>query len=152
MSTLPAASCAAASPQQQGNMPLAAAVPYPPPPHPTPPLPHFYGGEVGAQTNYDKGTGTSIVNGAHDLRKLGELLEAFIKKYVQCYSCGNPETTIRVKKEFITLKCKACGAVRGRGARRSPAGRTRGGAVRGLGAEGPVQELSGAGGHVRRQL
>jgi hypothetical protein len=48
------------------------------------------------------------------MRKLSELLEGFIKKYVQCYSCGNPETTIRVKKEFITLKCKACGAV-GRG-------------------------------------
>ena len=41
-----------------------------------------------------------------------ELLEGFIKKYVQCYSCNNPETTIRVKKDFITLKCKACGAVR----------------------------------------
>jgi translation initiation factor 5 len=26
----------------------------------------------------------------------GELLEAFIKKYVQCYSCGNPETVIKV--------------------------------------------------------
>lgn len=87
-------------------------IPSPPPPD----LLKFYGCELGAQTNYDKATGTSIVNGAHDLRKLGELLEAFIKKYVQCYSCGNPETTIRVKKEFITLKCKACGAV-------SPSGR-----------------------------
>ncbi len=26
----------------------------------------------------------------------GELLEQFIKKYVQCYSCGNPETVIKV--------------------------------------------------------
>jgi translation initiation factor 2 beta subunit (eIF-2beta)/eIF-5 len=96
--------------------------PTPPYTHPTPnpssltpPLPDllkFYGCELGAQTNFDKNTGTSIVNGAHDLRKLSELLEGFIKKYVQCYSCGNPETTIRVKKEFITLKCKACGAVR----------------------------------------
>jgi translation initiation factor 5 len=40
----------------------------------------FYGCELGAQTNYDKGTGTSIVNGAHDTKKLSELLEAFIKK------------------------------------------------------------------------
>ncbi len=29
----------------------------------------------------------------------------------QCYSCGNPETTIKIKKEFIFLKCKACGFV-----------------------------------------
>ena len=52
----------------------------------------FYGCELGAQTNFDKKTGTSIVNGAHDTKKLVELLEGFIKKYVQCYSCGNPET------------------------------------------------------------
>ncbi|KAF6261490.1 eukaryotic translation initiation factor 5 [Scenedesmus sp. NREL 46B-D3] len=71
----------------------------------------FYGCELGAQTNYDKNTGTSIVNGAHDQKKLSELLEAFIKKYVQCYSCGNPETMMKIKKEFIYLKCKACGYV-----------------------------------------
>ncbi len=39
------------------------------------------------------------------------ILQAFIKKYVQCYSCGNPETVIKIKKDFISLKCKACGAV-----------------------------------------
>lgn len=54
-----------------------------------------------------------------------ELCEGFIKKYVQCYSCGNPETTIRVKKDFITLKCKACGAVRHGRWRRMPASPTR---------------------------
>lgn len=66
---------------------------------------------MGAQTNYDKNMGTSIVNGAHDQKKLCELLEGFIKKYVQCYSCGNPETMMKIKKEFIFLKCKACGFV-----------------------------------------
>jgi translation initiation factor 5 len=71
----------------------------------------FYGCELGAQTNFDKSTGTSIVNGAHDTKVLAELLEKFIKKYVQCYSCGNPETMVKIKKEFITLKCKACGFV-----------------------------------------
>lgn len=40
----------------------------------------FYGCELGAQTNFDKTTGTSIVNGAHDQKKLCELLEDFIKK------------------------------------------------------------------------
>jgi len=38
-------------------------------------------------------------------------LESFIKKYVQCYSCGNPETVVKVKRECISLKCKACGFV-----------------------------------------
>ncbi len=30
---------------------------------------------------------------------------------MQCYSCGNPETVVKLKKENISLKCKACGAV-----------------------------------------
>ena len=38
-------------------------------------------------------------------------LQNFIKKYVQCYNCGNPETVVKIKKENIYLKCKACGAV-----------------------------------------
>ncbi|KAG2486162.1 hypothetical protein HYH03_015126 [Edaphochlamys debaryana] len=71
----------------------------------------YYGCELGAQTNFDKSSGTSIVNGAHDTRKLSELLEAFINKYVCCYSCKNPETQIKIKKELIYLKCKACGFV-----------------------------------------
>ena len=35
----------------------------------------------------------------------------FIKKYVQCYNCSNPETVVKIKKESIYLKCKACGFV-----------------------------------------
>lgn len=33
---------------------------------------------------------------------------------MQCYSCGNPETVIKIRKrsETIELKCKACGFVR----------------------------------------
>jgi translation initiation factor 5 len=40
----------------------------------------FYGCELGAQTKFDKASGTSIVNGSHDSAKLAELLEGFIKK------------------------------------------------------------------------
>jgi translation initiation factor 5 len=50
------------------------------------------------------------VNGAHDTTKLAALLENFIKKYVQCYGCGNPETEVVITKtQLITLKCAACG-------------------------------------------
>jgi hypothetical protein len=68
----------------------------------------YFGCELGAQTNFDKKTGLSIVNGAHDSNKLSEILEGFIKKFVQCYSCGNPETHIKIKKELLYLKCKVC--------------------------------------------
>jgi len=71
----------------------------------------FMGCELGAQTNFDTKTGTSIVNGAHDANVLMNLIEAFIKKYVQCYSCGNPETVVSIKRESVFLKCKACGHV-----------------------------------------
>ncbi|KAI3815338.1 hypothetical protein L1987_15003 [Smallanthus sonchifolius] len=40
------------------------------------------------------------------------LLENFIKKYVQCYGCGNPETEILITKtQMVQLKCAACGFV-----------------------------------------
>ncbi|PSC74835.1 eukaryotic translation initiation factor 5-like [Micractinium conductrix] len=73
----------------------------------------YYGFELGAMVNYDKKSGNSIVNGAHEAGRLSELLEGFIKKFVQCYSCGNPETVIKIRKrsEMIELKCKACGFV-----------------------------------------
>ncbi|KAK8298313.1 hypothetical protein V6Z11_D05G246000 [Gossypium hirsutum] len=49
---------------------------------------------------------------AHDTAKLAGLLENFIKKYVQCYGCGNPETEIVITKtQMLTLKCAACGFV-----------------------------------------
>lgn len=70
----------------------------------------FFGCELGALTSYDTKTGMSIVNGAHDSKKLAALLEGFIKKYVQCHSCGNPETRIKIRRECIYLQCKACGA------------------------------------------
>ena len=40
----------------------------------------YYGFELGAMVNYDKKSGNSIVNGAHDAGRLSELLEGFIKK------------------------------------------------------------------------
>lgn len=72
----------------------------------------FFGCELGAQSKFDDKTGTSLVNGAHDTAKLAGLLENFIKKFVQCYGCGNPETEIIItKKEMIQLKCAACGFI-----------------------------------------
>ncbi|XP_058096712.1 eukaryotic translation initiation factor 5-like [Magnolia sinica] len=72
----------------------------------------YFGCELGAQSKFDEKTGVSLVNGAHDTPKLAGLLENFIKKYVQCYGCGNPETEIIITKtQMLTLKCAACGFV-----------------------------------------
>ncbi|KAL7603843.1 eukaryotic translation initiation factor 5 [Lactuca sativa] len=72
----------------------------------------YFGCELGAQSKFDEKTGVSLVNGAHDTSKLAGLLENFIKKYVQCYGCGNPETEILITKtQMVQLKCAACGFV-----------------------------------------
>ncbi|KAG8389706.1 hypothetical protein BUALT_Bualt01G0006600 [Buddleja alternifolia] len=72
----------------------------------------YFGCELGAQSKFDEKTGTSHVNGAHDTAKLAGLLENFIKKFVQCYGCGNPETEVIItKSQMINLKCAACGFI-----------------------------------------
>ena len=72
----------------------------------------YFGCELGAQSKFSAESGQSLVNGAHDSRTLSGVLEGFIKKFVQCYACGNPETVIEVdKRGNITLTCKACGHV-----------------------------------------
>ncbi|KAN0125981.1 Domain found in IF2B/IF5 domain containing protein [Russula decolorans] len=77
-----------------------------PPTYPT----KFFGSELGAQTSVDEKNDRYIVNGAHDAKRLRELLDAFIDKFVLCGSCKNPETDIIVtKNEMIVRDCKACG-------------------------------------------
>jgi translation initiation factor 5 len=77
-----------------------------PPTYPT----KFFGSELGAQTSVDEKNDRYIVNGAHDAKRLRELLDAFIDKFVLCGSCKNPETDIVVtKNELIVRDCKACG-------------------------------------------
>ncbi|OZJ05098.1 hypothetical protein BZG36_01355 [Bifiguratus adelaidae] len=77
-----------------------------PPGYPT----KFFGCELGAQTKMDEKNDRYIVNGAHDENKLRELLDSFIKKFVLCPSCSNPETDIIItKNDEILLDCKACG-------------------------------------------
>ncbi|XP_018021523.1 eukaryotic translation initiation factor 5 [Hyalella azteca] len=71
----------------------------------------FFGCELGAQTFFDFKNDRYIVNGSHDATKLQQLLDVFIKKFVLCPSCDNPETTLfpNEKKGIIKQTCKACG-------------------------------------------
>jgi len=71
----------------------------------------FFGCELGAQTQFDHKNERFIVNGSHDAGKLQDLLDGFIRKYVLCPECDNPETDllINAKKEIISQTCKACG-------------------------------------------
>ena len=54
----------------------------------------FFGCELGAQTQMDIKNGRYIVNGSHESPKLQDLLDGFIKKFVLCPECENPETDL----------------------------------------------------------
>uniref|UniRef100_A0A069DTN5 Eukaryotic translation initiation factor 5 n=1 Tax=Panstrongylus megistus TaxID=65343 RepID=A0A069DTN5_9HEMI len=71
----------------------------------------YFGCELGAQTLVDFKNDRYIVNGSHDAAKLQDLLDGFIRKFVLCPECDNPETDLSVnsKKETISQGCKACG-------------------------------------------
>lgn len=71
----------------------------------------YFGCELGAQTQFDFKNERYIVNGAHDSAKLQDLLGNFIRKFVLCPECDNPETHLAVqqKKGMILQRCIACG-------------------------------------------
>jgi Domain found in IF2B/IF5 len=54
----------------------------------------YFGCELGAQTQFDAKNDRYIVNGAHDASKLQDLLDGFIRKFVLCPECENPETNL----------------------------------------------------------
>lgn len=87
------------------NMPEIAKALARPPTYPT----KYFGCELGAQTNFDLKNDRYIVNGDHDAGKLQDILDGFIKKFVLCPNCENPETVLTVKRQTIHGKCKACG-------------------------------------------
>lgn len=89
------------------NMPEIAKALSRPPKYPT----KFFGCELGAQTQFDLKNDRYIVNGAHDAIKLQGLLDGFIKKFVLCPQCSNPETNLVIlsRKQLILQRCIACG-------------------------------------------
>lgn len=70
----------------------------------------YLGVELGAQTQMYEEDERYIVNGEFEAVRFQDLLDGFIKKFVLCLGCGNPETKLRVtSKKLIESKCIACG-------------------------------------------
>jgi len=69
----------------------------------------YFGCELGAQTQFDIKAERYIVNGCHDGAKLQDMLDGFIKRFILCEQCDNPETVLKVRKNMIGASCKACG-------------------------------------------
>lgn len=72
----------------------------------------YFGCELGAQTQMDAKNNRYIVNGAHEGSKLQGMLDGFIRKFVLCPECENPETDLDVQsgKGRIVQRCQACGS------------------------------------------
>ena len=71
----------------------------------------YFSYELGAQTQFDAKTNRYIVNGVHEGDKLQNMLDGFIKKFVLCKKCENPETSFKIieKKCILKSSCEACG-------------------------------------------
>ena len=73
---------------------------------------HF-GFELGAQVQMDAKNEKYIVNGSHTSQTLQDKLDIFIKNWILCELCENPETSLKVygdkKNPDIDSNCKACG-------------------------------------------
>ncbi|CAF1527839.1 unnamed protein product, partial [Adineta steineri] len=72
----------------------------------------FFGYELGAQVQMNAKDDRYIVNGSHDCEKLQNLLDGFIKRFVLCPNCDNPETRLSFRKRNggeIHQRCIACG-------------------------------------------
>ncbi|XP_077907095.1 eukaryotic translation initiation factor 5 isoform X2 [Ictidomys tridecemlineatus] len=66
-----------------------------PPTYPT----KYFGCELGAQTQFDVKNDRYIVNGSHEANKLQDMLDGFIKKFVLCPECENPETELEEEED-----------------------------------------------------
>ncbi len=67
----------------------------------------YFGCELGAQTQMDQKIARYIVNGAHESSKLQDMLDGFIKKFVMCGECENPETELVSGKDYVNTACSA---------------------------------------------
>lgn len=78
----------------------------------------YFGCELGAQTQFDIKNDRYIVNGSHDAAKLQDLLDGFIKRFVLCPECDNPETnlvwtlnfffSLALNRPVVILICICC--------------------------------------------
>lgn len=76
----------------------------------------YLGQSLGVSTNIDKKNQNKCsLTGKHEESVLQEKYFDFVKKYVLCGKCGNPETlpiiTGKKKNQSIELSCRSCGNI-----------------------------------------
>jgi len=81
------------------------------PPNPFLDITRYFGYEFGALSQYNERTKTGVVNGNHSWNDVHELLKNFIRTFVLCQNCHNPETDFGKTGGALTMHCLACGGV-----------------------------------------
>jgi translation initiation factor 5 len=70
----------------------------------------YLGSELGVRTQIKIKDNKYILSGKFEKNHIQDLLDGFIKMFVLCHDCGNPETKLRItSKKLIESKCIACG-------------------------------------------
>ena len=71
----------------------------------------FFCYDLGTQFKLDKNNKLYMLNGVQDSEKLEKLIFDFIRDYILCRHCNNPETIFKIKinKRIIKCLCIACG-------------------------------------------
>lgn len=67
----------------------------------------YFSYRLGVQTILDNNR--FVLKGRHEASKLQQILDSFIKAFVLCDLCENPETALSLKKNLMAKRCKACG-------------------------------------------
>lgn len=72
-------------------------------------LTKYFGCVLGAGTSWNIEQDRYQINGYYEQPDLQQKLFDFIREFVLCYSCSNPETVLSIKENKVYSKCKACG-------------------------------------------
>lgn len=65
----------------------------------------YFAYTLGTQMKMDRHT----LNGVHSAEKLQDYLYTFIRKFILCNHCENPETHLIIRQKYVKSLCKACG-------------------------------------------
>ncbi|XP_050340944.1 LOW QUALITY PROTEIN: eukaryotic translation initiation factor 5-like [Bactrocera neohumeralis] len=74
-------------------------------------LMRFFQFDLGAQTTISKKDDKYLIMGSRQEEQMQQSVYSFIKKFVLCGQCKNPETVVHydAKKKSVTKVCGACG-------------------------------------------
>ncbi|ADB04076.1 eukaryotic translation initiation factor 5 [Marseillevirus marseillevirus] len=72
-------------------------------------LPKFLAIELGTSSGFEKGRNLWYIAGSHSTNSIHEKLSVFIRGFVLCKTCGQPELSYEAKRGKVLMSCRGCG-------------------------------------------